>query len=63
MRQTFSKVLTARNEFHQGMASFKYLNGFWCCYEAAPCLQWLIHMDSKTAKIELVKRGYSWNWL
>jgi hypothetical protein len=36
--------------------------GQWFCTAASDALRFLLKLDPATAKMELVRRGYSWNW-
>jgi hypothetical protein len=58
-----TKTLKARNEFFVASALWKRLNGLWICVEASPKLEWMKKLDPGTAKLELARRGCSWEWL
>ena len=61
MRQR--KIMAAKNEFHQGHAVWEKSDGIWSCVQAGAGLEWLVGLEKITAKIELAKRGFEWEWL
>jgi hypothetical protein len=56
------RVMSAKNEFYEGSAVWKRVEGHWRCVKADPILFWMRKMDVGTAKLALVRRGYSWEW-
>jgi hypothetical protein len=57
-----SRQLRAHNDFFTGDATFQRLNGLWTCVATDPSLKFLKGLDSSSAKFELIKRGFSWQW-
>lgn len=55
-------VLSARNEFLSGQATWIRREGIWSCRSADPCLRWMVGMSRTEAKFELVRRGFSYEW-
>jgi hypothetical protein len=62
-KPVLEKQLKARNEFFVACATWKRVDGLWMCVEAAPSLGWMKKMDPASAKLELAKRGCSWEWV
>lgn len=56
------RLLAASNEFLSGEAIWTRENGQWTCTGTDACLSFLRHTTPTTAKLELAKRGYSWQW-
>jgi len=57
-----TRLLVANNDFFTAGAVWTRENGQWTCTRTAPCLYFLRHTTPATAKLELAKRGYSWQW-
>ena len=62
-KPVLERQLKARNEFFVALATWKRVDGLWMCVEAAPSLGWMKRMDPASAKLELAKRGCSWEWV
>jgi len=60
--QHVAKNLYARNEFYHGHATFEHVDGIWRCATAGPAISFLLKLDPISAKMELLKRGFSWQW-
>lgn len=56
------KIMLARNEFHSGQSVWKYELGEWVCVQASECLKFLVKLTARDAKLELLRRGFSWRW-
>lgn len=56
------RVMLARNEFHSGQAVYHYELGEWICKQATACLGFLLKQTATSAKLELLRRGHSWEW-
>jgi len=56
------RKLLARNEFSAGSAIFTRVDGIWRCTEAEPALKFLLRLEPIAAKMDLIKRGFSWEW-
>jgi hypothetical protein len=64
--QTISKpdkVMFAESEFYSGEAVWKFELGAWHCVEANECLKFLLKKDVPDAKLDLIRRGFTWRWL
>lgn len=57
------KVLRVRNEFFCAGAVWVRKDGIWACKMAAPILHWMIGMSPLETKLELARKGCSWEWL
>ena len=56
------KMMLAENEFHKGESVWRYEVGIWACVKADKCLKFLLKKDVATAKLELTRRGFNWQW-
>lgn len=56
------RVMLASNEYHSGQAVYHYELGEWLCREAPDCLGFLLKQTASAAKLELLRRGFSWEW-
>jgi hypothetical protein len=54
--------LNAFNEFHSGTALFERKDGFWKCFSWDKCLFFLKGKDMPSAKMDLLRRGFTFNW-
>lgn len=57
-----TRSIRAANEFHSGSATFTKREGIWSCTQFDPCLSFLRGMDPVSAKMDLIRRGFSWQW-
>lgn len=57
-----TKQLQCSNEFWSATATWRRHEGIWSCSYADPVLQWMIGLDQDSAKMELLRRGCSWEW-
>lgn len=57
------RLMRAQNEFFTAGAIWQRCDGQWSCTLAAPILRWMLKLDPATAKIELARRGCSWEWV
>ena len=57
-----TRKLLARNEFAAGSAIFMRADGLWRCTKADPPLKFLLSLDPIAAKMDLIKRGFTWEW-
>lgn len=57
------KVMFAENEFYHGEAVWKFELGTWRCAQANECLKFLLKKDSVSAKLDLIRRGFTWRWI
>lgn len=57
-----SRELHVWNEFWSGVVVWCRHEGIWFVRQTDPPLKWMIGLDKLTAKIELLKRGCSWEW-
>lgn len=56
------RLLLAYNEYHTGGATYERKQGQWTCTYAAHYLSFLLKKTPAEAKVELIKRGYEWEW-
>jgi hypothetical protein len=55
-------TLSAANEFHSGRAKFTRHLSQWVCTSADSPLKFLLRLDPVSAKMDLIRRGFSWQW-
>lgn len=60
--RNISATLEARNEFHHGFAVATRKDGIWTFSEADACLNFLVGKDPISAKMDLLRRGFQWQW-
>lgn len=58
-----SKMMFAENEFHIGKSVWKFELGAWHCKKADDCLKFLLKKDVAAAKLDLIRRGFTWRWI
>lgn len=58
-----ARIMEAANEYLAGRAIWERVSGLWRCVSVSPALNFLLKTDPASARLELVKRGFSWNWL
>lgn len=58
-----TRMMEASNEFLSGTAFWERFDGLWHCSRTSPALDFLLKTDPASAKLQLVKRGFSWNWI
>lgn len=56
------RTLFCANEFLSGSADFRKQNGMWWCIRAHEDVKFLRALDPISAKIELIRRGFHWQW-
>lgn len=56
------KIMLAWNEFHSGQSVWKYELGEWLCVQASDCLGFLVKLTAPAGKLELLRRGFEWEW-
>lgn len=56
------RMLWAQNDFFTAAAIYHRKGGFWTCRDTAPCLAFLRGRSPEDGKLELLKRGYRWQW-
>lgn len=56
------RVLLAHNEYHSGQAVYRFELGEWVCETASECLMFLRKQTAGAAKLELLRRGFEWEW-
>lgn len=56
------KTLTAHNEFMTGTATFQRKSGLWRCISVSKELSWLRDIPFDGIKLELLRRGFEWEW-
>jgi hypothetical protein len=56
------RMMLARNEYYSGHALYRYELGEWICSTASECLGFLCKQTASAAKLELLRRGFSWEW-
>lgn len=57
------RVMFAENDFYYGEAVWKFELGAWHCVEADECLKFLLKKDVPAAKLDLLRRGFTWRWI
>lgn len=57
------RLLRVKNEYFDCQAIWRKKEGVWTCVSAAPIIRWMVGKTPAEAKIELVKRGCSYEWL
>jgi hypothetical protein len=57
------KVMFAENEFYHGESVWRFELGYWRCISADECLKFLIKKDVPAAKLDLLRRGFTWRWM
>lgn len=60
--RNISATLEACNEFHHGFAMSTRKDGIWTFSEADDCLKFLVGKDPISAKMDLLRRGFQWQW-
>lgn len=55
-------MLRASNDFFVAGAVWQRKDGQWRCVQTAPILSWMLTLSPAAAKLELSKRGCSWQW-
>ena len=58
-----TRHLVARSEFFNGEATWRRRDNVWSCVAATESLAWMRRTPFDQIKNELLKRGYSWEWL
>jgi hypothetical protein len=53
-------LMQVKNEYFCAAAVWERVSGVWSCVEAAPILGWMVGMNKDKAKVELLKRGCTW---
>jgi len=61
-RENKTMTLKAANEFHSGTAKFERKEGLWSCYAWSDCLAFLCGKDMASAKMDLIRRGFTFQW-
>lgn len=57
------RLLQAQNDYFCAGAVWERIDGHWRCTEAAPIIAWMRKMSPAEAKLELARRGCSWEWI
>ncbi len=57
------RIMSAKSEFFKGRAVWKFELGCWLCKSADDCLAFLLKKDVPAAKLELLRRGFEWEWI
>lgn len=60
---TVTLLMRATNEYFTAGAVWVRRANVWTCTEAAPILRWMKGMNRDQAKIELLRRGCTWEWI
>lgn len=58
-----TRQLLAHSEFFSGEATWRRAGNIWTCVAATESLAWMRRTPFAQIKNELLKRGYSWEWL
>jgi len=58
-----TRLLRASNEFFTAGAVWQRKDGQWSCIQAAPILAWMFKLTPTAAKLELARKGCSWEWI
>ena len=61
-RKNTSRTIKCWNEFWSGTAVWARVDGIWFCSFAEASLSWMIGLDKVKAKLEMIRRGCSWEW-
>jgi hypothetical protein len=56
-------LLRASNDFFVAGAIWRRKDGQWACIQTAPILRWMLKLSPTEAKLELARRGCSWEWI
>lgn len=57
-----TRLLGVQNEYFTAGAVFERREGVWRVKECAPILHWMRKVPFERIKLELLKRGCSWEW-
>lgn len=57
------KRMDAHNEFVSGSCTWHRRDGLWTCVSSDGVLTFLLSKDPISAKFELLKRGFTWQWI
>ena len=60
--RNISATIEASNEFYHGFAVATRKDGIWTFTEADSCLNFLVGKDPISAKMDLLRRGFQWQW-
>lgn len=60
--QLKKRFLLAQNEFHHGWAIFLLSSNIWSTTETSQELKFLKGLDHNQSHLELLRRGYKWQW-
>lgn len=58
-----TRLLKIKNEFHEAILKLNRTSGIWSCSEATTHLGHLLGKDHNFVKLQLIKAGYSWEWI
>ena len=59
------KILKAENEFFKDQqATYRQIGPLlWTCVAASDGMKWLVGKTNDFAKLELIRRGFTWKWI
>lgn len=55
-------TLVCSNDFLSGTATFQKRDSIWTCTAADPSVKFLLFLDPISAKMQLIRRGFHWQW-
>lgn len=55
--------MRCQNDYFVAGAVWRRKDGIWSCIRAAPIIKWMLGMSPESAKMNLAKRGCSWQWV
>lgn len=58
-----TRLVQVQNEYFTAGATFERIDGLWRVKECAPILHWMRKVPFDQIKVELLRRGCSWQWL
>lgn len=56
------RLMRCQNDYFVAGAVWRRKDGIWSCIRAAPIIKWMLGMSPESAKMNLAKRGCSWQW-
>lgn len=57
------RVMRCWNEYWVSGAVWRRKDGIWGCVKAEEKVKWMLHMSPESAKLNLARRGCSWEWI
>lgn len=56
-------LLWVSNDYFTAGAVWKRIFGVWSCIKAAPIIKWMVGMNKDKAKLELLRKGCTYQWI